>query len=94
MMQSRREDGHGHWPAGKLRNLDSADLRRWKSMRRKLQLLLAEPRRGEPGSLRRSARGLADHLGVADRTVRRWLDGIDCPPAETLAAIKQWISAV
>lgn len=42
----------------------------------------------------RSVRVLAAHLGVSDRTVRRWLSGEDWPPAEALARMRAWIDLV
>jgi len=41
----------------------------------------------------RSIRAVAEHLRVSDRTIRRWLQGIDWPPVMALRAIRAWCAA-
>jgi hypothetical protein len=45
--------------------------------------------RHEPGVV--SMRALAAAVGVSDRTVRRWLDGIDIPDARSVRRIERWV---
>jgi hypothetical protein len=88
--KSTREDGRGHWPAGKARNDVPSD---WSAVRRKLERLLASPERASTDKeFVRSRLGLARWLGVSDRQVRRWLGSEDSPSAERVAAIKKWMS--
>jgi len=47
--------------------------------------LIAQPTRG------RSARAVAEYCDVSDRTVRRWLDGEDWPPADQIRAMAAWV---
>jgi DNA-binding transcriptional regulator YiaG len=83
-MMSTRADKRGHWPAGKRRHAVD-EPRRAAAMESLRTLLQTRRRRGEI-----SARALADHLGVSDRTVRRWISGEDHPRARMLWRIERW----
>ena len=77
---SLRKDGRGHWPAGKRRSDASGrDVRRALAAIRR-----ANERDGH------SLRSIARTLGVSDRTVRRWLDGI----APTAAHCRRILTAL
>ena len=88
-IESKRDDGRGHWPKGKRRNDPSPE---WPQMLKQLQRLLRTPsrNRGEKG-LHRSRRGLANYLGVSERQVRRWLSKEDMPSTDRVGEIKQFI---
>lgn len=66
-MKSRREDGKGHWPAGKSRSTLTAAERA--TVLRRLH------RAAEDASIRAIART----LGVSDRSIRRLFTGEDQP---------------
>lgn len=85
MKKSNREDGRGHWPAGKHRNPDAGN---WSRIRLSLQALLDN----HFGRLNRiNVKAVADDLGVSDRSVRRWLSGVDRPSPESQALLATWI---
>ena len=86
--KSQRSDGRGHWPSGRRRH--SVDAKRLDAAMAGLRTLLATRRRW--GAV--SARALAAHLGVSDRTVRRWLSGEDHPDGRTLYRIERWVGRV
>lgn len=74
----------GHWPRGKRRSTISPP--HWAALRQRvLDLVDAPPRYGP-----RSRAGLARHLGVDARTVRRWLAGEDFPGPDAMAAMRLW----
>jgi len=81
-MKSHRSDGRGHWPAGRRRNAPSPSRQVLSRVRRVLVY------RHSYGEI--SRRSLAVHIGVSDRTVRRWLDGTHIPSPEYLAALRRW----
>lgn len=82
---SQRKDKRGHWPSGKRRNADKGD---WTRIRLSLARLLQDhPRYGQI-----SARALARDLSCSDRSVRRWITGVDRPSEDTQAAIQQWVA--
>lgn len=64
--------------------------------KRALQALLARLRAAvtppDPGF--RSIRTLAEHVGVSDRTIRRWLTGVDVPDDGTVRAMRDWLKLV
>ncbi len=70
--RTKRADGRGHWPAGKRRG-DGPIPRR---LRARMERAI------EGGQI--SIRGIARHLGVSDRTVRRWLTGEHWPVSHHL----------
>jgi hypothetical protein len=74
----------GHWPLGKRRN--SVDPEQLAAALAALAVVLDT--RYCRGLV--SLRALADHLGVSDRSVRRWLSGEDYPPARVLRRIETW----
>ena len=78
------ENRRGHWPLGKRRN--TVDPTRLAAALDAVRQLLAVPRRGEV-----SVRALAGHVGVSDRTVRRWLSGEDLPPAGAVRRVEAWV---
>lgn len=85
----------GHWPRGKRRSdLTDAQLRAWHLLRKKLAIIVSANQRGVPGTLRRSCRGLAEHCGVHDRSVRRWLSGEDVPTQACVEKMREWIGLV
>lgn len=85
LRKSARKDGRGHWPHGKRRH---DDLGSWSRVRLALARLLdARHHRGVV-----SIRALASVLGVADRSVRRWLAGIDRPHPDYQASVVRWIT--
>lgn len=66
--KSTREDGRGHWPAGKHRSPLTAHQRA--TVIRQLRAMVAS---------QESIRGAARVLEVSDRTIRRILSGEDQP---------------
>ena len=71
----------GHWPKGRRRNdpgVSAGELGRVlkKFLRYKIQKGL-------------SYRALEEELGRCDRTLRRWLNGEDWPPASDFKAIRR-----
>jgi transcriptional regulator with XRE-family HTH domain len=48
-------------------------------------------RGGSVGPDPRSRRELARHLGISDRTIRRWLSGEDVPPPAHIRALRKWV---
>lgn len=83
-MRSRRDDGRGHWPAGKRRN---PDVVRWSRLRLRLCRLLDE--HWQRGVI--SAAALADAVGVSRKTATNWLRGEDRPSPEHQQAIEAWV---
>lgn len=70
MMKSKRNDGRGHWQAGK---------RRSQIPERERKIFLADVRRyAETESIKAAAR----QLRCSDRAVRRWLSGEDWRPTD------------
>lgn len=67
-MKSRRDDGRGHWPAGKYRSALTAAQRA--SVIRRIRKAVEQLE---------SIRAVARTLGVSDRSVRRLLAGEDQP---------------
>lgn len=66
-MKSQRDDGRGHWPAGKSRStLTAAEHAR-------------VLRRLHKAAETESLRGIARTLGVSDRSIRRLFTGEDQP---------------
>lgn len=47
--------------------------------------------RDRPERGRISIRALADALGVADSTVRRWLSGVDWPAPDAVRGLRRWV---
>jgi hypothetical protein len=74
----------GGWTPGKRRH--RVDPVRLAAALDSVRGLLANPRRGEV-----SVRALAAHVGVSDRTVRRWLSGEDLPPAGAVRRVEAWV---
>jgi len=74
------------WPAGRPRN--TVDEERLAAVLESLAqaLALAEQWRSV------SVRGLAEHLGVSDTSVQRWLSGQNRPNAKTLRQIERWLA--
>jgi DNA-binding transcriptional regulator YiaG len=69
----------GHWPKGKRRNSSIY-------APQTVRLIRSSYRQGL------SLKQIARHLGVSDRTVRRWRDGIDCPSDERYRPIKSLVA--
>ena len=84
---SQRDDGRGHWPAGKRRNPapDGVDLDR----------LMADVRRVIDSRRQAGAsiKSLAVSLGVDVRTLRKWLSRDDNPPASQVAHLAGMVLA-
>lgn len=73
-MQSQRADGRGHWPAGKRRHPPAPDVVR---IIRHMRLF------GLPW------REIAELVGVDQRTIRNWVQGIDVPEPRHVKRIRQ-----
>lgn len=80
-MKSSRQDRRGHWPKGKRRSNISREYLR--VILRHLERTLEYPGL--------SQRGLARHVGVSEKTVRRWLSEECWPSEEFLEALEDWI---
>lgn len=81
-----RDDGRGHWPAGRPRNVPGVN-------RRELAGLLTRLRRlVEERSPDVSYAGAAREAGVDPRTVRRWVQGLRTPPAEGVMAVRRYLA--
>lgn len=78
----------GHWPAGKRRHATDPDACAAAMAALRQTLALRQCR----GAV--STRALAAHLSVSDRTVRRWLAGVDLPPVATLRRIGAWVRRI
>lgn len=90
-----RSENRGHWTKGKRRNYPGDE---WPSVRKRLERLLRNPERKrkdwQEGQIRRSRHGLAEHIGVSERQVRRWLAGDDLPNVEAVESIKAFCDAL
>jgi len=82
-MKSRRLDGRGHWRRGRRRHPDPGGL---------LVRLRRVFRHREAGRV--SLRVAAGYIGVAPRTVARWLKGEDYPSPAYQAALAAWVEAL
>jgi hypothetical protein len=83
--KSARADGRGGWIPGKRRHADVGD---WQRLRIDLAALLdSEYKRGV-----RTPNALARDLGVCERTVRRWLAGVDRPAPDSQEAVRRWLA--
>ena len=85
--KSARADGRGGWVPGKRRHTDVGD---WQRIRLRVVSLLND--HYEPGRV--SVRALAAAIGVADRTVRRWLAGEDRPSPEDQERLRTWAAEI
>ena len=83
--KSARADGRGGWTPGKRRNQDVGD---WQRIRITLASLLND----RPEAGRVSVRSIARVIGVADRTLRRWLSGEDRPAPAAQEMLRQWLT--
>lgn len=72
----------GHWQKG-VRRSDAAPRAVRRVMRRAVKIM--------DRYQSASRRALAAHLGVSDRTVRRWIAGEDLPSAADLARVTAWL---
>lgn len=79
VIHARRRGRRVHTPG-----MAAGDLARL--MARVAAIIRERPERG-----RTSVRALADYIGVSDRTVRRWIDGVDWPRAGPVRSIMRWI---
>lgn len=85
--KSARADGRGGWPTGKRRHEDVGD---WQRIRLRIVSLLND--RPEHGRV--SVRAIARVMGVADRTLRRWLQGEDRPSPADQERLRAWCQEV
>lgn len=76
-----RKDGRGHWPAGKRRGTTGRH--------RDRAVVRLRAKMSKEGW---SCRGVADELGVSDRTVRRWLADEDHPTQANLDGLQRWLA--
>lgn len=83
--RSKREDGRGHWPAGRHRNPDTGN---WSEIRLQLQALLDNH---YSIAKRIYVLACAEDIGVSERSVRRWLAGSHRPEPESQKKIASWI---
>jgi hypothetical protein len=82
--KSSRDDGRGHWPAGKRRHVDAGD---WQQTLSELRAIGEPPRRRGI-----SQRAMADDMALSRKTIWRWLAGIDLPDAATQKAVRAWLA--
>lgn len=75
----------GHWPKGRRRNEDVDG--KWSRTRLAAANLINE--HWERGRI--SNQALAAVLAVDPKTIARWLDGTDRPPAEMQTALAEWV---
>ena len=80
-------DRRGHWPAGRTRNDTPDD---WPEVRERLITLFAGTSRARAIQRGISRKQLAQHLGVSDRTVRRWMSGEDGPTGAAVRGVAAW----
>lgn len=76
----------GGWPKGRRQHALGISPRAYHSLLAEIMSAVREPVPGE-----RSVRVVAAHCGVSARTVGRWLDGTDWPPASMVRRLQAWI---
>lgn len=74
----KRRPTKGHWPHGKRRH----DLPGWPTTLSTLAVIVSE---------RMSRRSVSEHVGVSERTIRRWLAGEDIPSPAHAARVRAFI---
>jgi DNA-binding XRE family transcriptional regulator len=84
--KSSRADGRGHWTAGKRRHEDAGG---WAEVLEQIgRLAELFPGRRRHGA---SQAALARDLGVARKTIWRWLAEIDRPDPAMQRAVREWL---
>lgn len=80
----------GHWPRGRLRNTtDPAEAARLlKALARLVGRKRTPPGPGTPPARRVGFAPCARRVGVDQRTLRRWLARVDCPPDDALPRLR------
>jgi hypothetical protein len=81
MTKTKREDGRGHWPAGKQRSTVDPDRAR-KCLAALARILDTRGDAGGPNA-EISRKAVARYLGVDDRTIRKWLRVFLCPQTQS-----------
>lgn len=86
----------GHWPAGKRRHETPAE---WPDIKSRILRAVRAPdmrtrKSARENGPRLSLRGVAEFVGVHERTVRRWMRGIDIPPAAAMAKLARYLKRV
>ena len=80
----------GYWPKGKARNEKIPDFNR--TLLKISQILQSEvPGTSKHGRIL-SYRGLAEYCGVADSTVRKWINCKTVPSLEYQKRLQDWVS--
>lgn len=86
----------GHWPAGKRRHEIPAE---WTDIKARILRAVRAPdmrtrKSARENGPRLSLRGVAEFIGVHERTVRRWMRGVDIPPTEAMAKLARYLKRV
>ena len=78
----------GHWTKGKPRNNPGVARRELNELLRRIRRLIGRPNYRGSGP---SARHLASHCRVDDRTVRRWVAGERLPDARSVRLMREYV---